>query len=1535
MNKIYKVIWSKVRNCYVAVSEIAKRNGKSCTSVNCGAKANRRCVGMVLAIALSLSMTGGGVAWGEDITIDGNTPEGQRTISDDQHNNNFLIRANNITFTVTGSDGKVGCISAYGYSGNTIEVLNGGSVTGVGGINGGTINNIVNVAGNVADVIYGGRINSSGVGTSVTGNHVTINSGTIGGRVYGGFALDPTVKEGVSNNEVTIKGGTLNDIVYGGAAASGQTVSGNYVTVEGGTLNSEVVGGSSKTVTGNYVSISGGTVNGKVYGGRHYNEGTTSSATDNHVTISGTAVVNDAVYGGYVKNGTANNNSVTITGGDFTSSLGSFSIYGGNGSGNVVTLAGGTFKNNLVFNINAGSGGSNNTLNLYGEVSGLNKASLYGGAYDGTGNELHIGGTKSGTAAEGTTLAPWSGTEGNKVSGVFNFSSIVLHKVNWSTTTPVLAAKTFTRTSILDISDISLQGTLSLGSMALLQLQSNSVTSYINNMTLTYKDADDAPQSEQTIGEDGIKLKSISDFGTDTSITGVSVAYDGARKVTRDSDDTSTSINYTIYPEYKSATLGAMSWTSGGYTFADDATISSGGLTVGFADNDGFKVDGAADQANGETMDLLTLPDASDGVKSAVSKEVMVTLADAAVTDKLTFSRTRTDTASASAGDKKVVYTTGAYDKVTTATFNGEIAWSTTPYYTNGTTSLYTFDSGTAIDAEDLTISFTDTQKAALKKDDSMTLISASGITTTNTVTQPTSNTVAVSNTSALGTQFGATATGTVAAETGAVKYKISSVDVNTITLGSLAWDSTDSLPETWTASGDTSIDASLFTFTGKAETALAIGNTVPILRGTDLGNSTVTNQPGEDYGKVTVDYTDTKGIKFDATAKGIVEAASNAVNYKVSSVTLKGVDLKNWDGTVASPTSAVPTGWTAQDGGVAVYTDNMTKLPTNLAPGGSVDILTGSAGFFVYDKIQGARKYQDGDAFTVKPNGNTGMVIAGNAVGGIKTDSAGAKLIYYAEKKSVSTITLGTATFANGGTLYGGAATEFTNEYDATGATITTEGLAFTNSSVMESGDSMTILDASKAIKDGSGHALPAFTTQKTSFVVGFTDEVTDKGLTFKGTHTDTLSNDQTKMVYTVGNKVVSGDDAVALTGSITWSDSTPHYTNTKYTFDSTATTNLSGLTFETVTTDPYGKSMTLISGNVAGSVSNAPASFGVSLAKTNTTLEATAAGSAVIDSGDLKYTVNVNGVTIDKINVKQVTDTAEVLPTGWVLKKSGSTIATTVETGTGTTAMTTPSGLNPGDTRVIFTAGESLEGITINGDFKWKEDNSDLPGTAENGVVITGKQTKGGVRVNTANTNQLIYEESKKNVTGISFSETTFVNGSTARSLDNNYDATGAAIDPDGLTFTEASRSIMETGNTMTMVDATAAIQNASNETLAQFNGGADKTYSIAFSDTITGKNLTLVGTHTDTLSQTDDAATSTKKSKLIYTVGAKNVTTATLSGDITWGDNSVYYENGGVENQNGVKPNYVFGSSSQLTLAVCNSVQRQIRWPVRPNP
>ena len=46
MNKIYKVIWSKTRNCYVAVAEFVKRNGKS------GSSLNRRHIAAALSVFL-------------------------------------------------------------------------------------------------------------------------------------------------------------------------------------------------------------------------------------------------------------------------------------------------------------------------------------------------------------------------------------------------------------------------------------------------------------------------------------------------------------------------------------------------------------------------------------------------------------------------------------------------------------------------------------------------------------------------------------------------------------------------------------------------------------------------------------------------------------------------------------------------------------------------------------------------------------------------------------------------------------------------------------------------------------------------------------------------------------------------------------------------------------------------------------------------------------------------------------------------------------------------------------------------------------------------------------------------------------------------------------------------------------------------------------------------------------------------------------------------------------------------------------------
>ena len=52
MNKIYKVVWSKVKHCYVVTSELAKRNGKGC-----GARSLRMAT-VSMGVAAALLCTG-------------------------------------------------------------------------------------------------------------------------------------------------------------------------------------------------------------------------------------------------------------------------------------------------------------------------------------------------------------------------------------------------------------------------------------------------------------------------------------------------------------------------------------------------------------------------------------------------------------------------------------------------------------------------------------------------------------------------------------------------------------------------------------------------------------------------------------------------------------------------------------------------------------------------------------------------------------------------------------------------------------------------------------------------------------------------------------------------------------------------------------------------------------------------------------------------------------------------------------------------------------------------------------------------------------------------------------------------------------------------------------------------------------------------------------------------------------------------------------------------------------------------------------
>ena len=66
MNKIFKVVWSKTKNSYVVVSEIAKRNGK------CSSSLNKKLIAAFLAAGTVLTVSGS--AWAANtIIVNGDT----------------------------------------------------------------------------------------------------------------------------------------------------------------------------------------------------------------------------------------------------------------------------------------------------------------------------------------------------------------------------------------------------------------------------------------------------------------------------------------------------------------------------------------------------------------------------------------------------------------------------------------------------------------------------------------------------------------------------------------------------------------------------------------------------------------------------------------------------------------------------------------------------------------------------------------------------------------------------------------------------------------------------------------------------------------------------------------------------------------------------------------------------------------------------------------------------------------------------------------------------------------------------------------------------------------------------------------------------------------------------------------------------------------------------------------------------------------------------------------------------------------------
>ncbi|MBR1661213.1 MAG: hypothetical protein IJ694_02945 [Acidaminococcaceae bacterium] len=1095
MNKIYKVIWSMTRNCYVAVSEIAKRNGKGCTCVNCGGKANRtrslRMAAVTLGVAAALV---GGVGFGSPVAC----ADGTITVSD----------ASQPLNSATGGT----LVKQYGYLSANIDyfegyyyypsdssiknlVITGGSSTNAlfAGFYSLTSDTITGYSLKVSEPdtqikLAIGAYTASG---TVSGNEVTIENSKVDGSVFGGYSRSGTAGATTAGegNNVIITGGTIGREVYGGYVDSGNgNANGNSVTLTGSSVGRDgagwsVRGGSSSSgdANDNRLVITGSTLEGGVQGG--YVSGGSGSTHGNTVIINGESTSLRGVYGGdmYRSTGKVENNTVIINDGTIRSSIfggrvyekatglsgnaviingGTITseyVYGGsvepsflNNSGatdvtyNTVVISGGTFSNNEIYGGRANQNcyALNNIIDLTGTVTGLSSANLYGGksnnSYAGcTGNELHIG--RNVTYDE----------DGN--------------------------AKRDADGKLLYTTDSSTVWQGKTGGL-----------------------------SDNTV-------KELANFET---ISLHSVAWNPD------------------VPALKANTLQL----SGGGTALDITDMV-------FYDGEAIKSSFTA----GETMTLLkSVYNVIDGIKlkyndgAAVSLvNNPVTIGGGAYTDKeiltglLKFSGTSTDTVSLATDNKAIIYTAGE-NAVTGATFNGTADWNTgAALYIN---SSYKFDESATTSLAGLEFSDTTVTEDPIGK--SMTLISGNVKGTVSA--QPTDASIDVSL-AKNNTTLGGKATGEGTISDGNLTYTINKVALDSVAV-TAAGDTADELPTGWTKgsavmvdTGTTALDLAtgatiltsktegLFTgatFSGVNDYNDATNNKHAFASDTDKGVTLDgTQQKGikasddgknlvyavndtKDVATITLGTVNTKdprdmsGTSFDFGNTGKVDAANlqleidqpvniataviplvtNAANLAAGvavdyggsktshsqdvsfthdgtgigvNATLNGLvataaGAVNYTVTGAALNSVDLSNWNGTSvtgslpsvvtgSGVAVDTGNFTE-PTLTAGQSSIDIISTTTENF-FGTVTGDKEYKKGEAFDDTKNGVT---LSGDKYGGVKTNETKTTLTYYAESMSVDQVAFGEMTWNTGRAAAAGY--DFTNvmSVDASNLTFT-----------------------------------------------------------------------------------------------------------------------------------------------------------------------------------------------------------------------------------------------------------------------------------------------------------------------------------------------------------------------------------------------------------------------------------------------------------------------------------------------------------------
>ena len=284
MNKIYRVIWSKVRNCYVVVSEMAKRNGKCSSSLNKKIIASFLAAGLVAALpmgveaAIAISATGPNTVVTTSATANGTDSIAIGNGATTSANYSIAIGYYAGKNKTTGQNAVVIGASATASGANSFAIQ-GGIASGIRSfaIQGGTASGNSATAMGTSTTASGNNSIALGSSTTASGNNAIALGGSTTASGNNAIALGSSTKAYSSNSMAwgsgTTAGVSGNPNIYNATAWGSNTVSTNNRSTAFG-QNTHATG-EQATAFGSYTVAGAFIVNGQtvyaIYDGTKYN----------------------------------------------------------------------------------------------------------------------------------------------------------------------------------------------------------------------------------------------------------------------------------------------------------------------------------------------------------------------------------------------------------------------------------------------------------------------------------------------------------------------------------------------------------------------------------------------------------------------------------------------------------------------------------------------------------------------------------------------------------------------------------------------------------------------------------------------------------------------------------------------------------------------------------------------------------------------------------------------------------------------------------------------------------------------------------------------------------------------------------------------------------------------------------------------------------------------------------------------------------------------------------------------------------------